>query len=203
MIAYWHGTSTNYGEWYLYNDSHVTIGPSSLFPSFSNLSTDFASVDDKDLNFGMEAPFFPIEANPANTLYFEYWAQYVTELYSEEARLLKCTIRLSRQDLNDFEFSDRIYIRDSYYRVLKLSYDANVEGVCSVELIKELSDIEVCADVPTGFDDRQNVITFNNSGTDYGSRTCCERYGYEWVQFEDGGVGYQRCKPRQQTNQPT
>ena len=203
MIAYWHGTSTNYGEWYLYNDSHVTIGPSSVFPSFSNLSTDFASVDDKDLNFGMEAPFFPIEANPANTLYFEYWAQYVTELYSEEARLLKCTIRLTRQDLNDFEFSDRIYIRDSYYRVLKLSYDANVEGVCSVELIKELSDIEVCADVPTGFDDRQNVITFNNSGTDYGSRTCCELYGYEWVQFEDGGVGYQRCKPRQQTNQPT
>ena len=203
MVAYWHGTSTNYGEWYLYDDSHVVSGPITLFPSFSNFSTDFASVDDKDLNFGMEAPFFPIEANPANTLYFEYWAQYVTELYSEEARLLKCTIRLTRQDLNNFEFSDRIYIRDSYYRVLKLSYDANVEGVCSVELIKELSDIEVCADVPTGFDDRNNVITFNNSGTDYGSRTCCELYGYEWVQYEDGGVGYQRCKPRQQTNQPT
>ncbi len=203
MVAYWHGTSTNYGEWYLYNDSHVVVGPSTLFPSFSNLSTDFASVGDKDLNFGMEAPFFPIEANPANTLYFEYWAQYVTELYSEEARLLKCTIRLTRQDLNDFEFSDRIYIRDSYYRVLKLSYDANVEGVCSVELIKELSDIEVCADVPTGFDDRNNVITFNNSGTDYGSRNCCELYGYEWVQYVEGGVGYQRCKPRQQTNQPT
>ena len=203
MVAYWHGTSTNYGEWYLYDDSHVVDGPITYFPSFSNLSTDFASVDDKDLNFGMEAPFFPIEANPANTLYFEYWAQYVTELYSEEARLLKCTIRLTRQDLNDFEFSDRIFIRDSYYRVLKLSYDANVEGVCSVELIKELSDIEVCADVPTGFDDRNNVITFNNSGTDYGSRTCCELYGYEWVQYVDGGVGYQRCKPRQQTNQPT
>jgi len=203
MIAYWHGTSTQFGTWYLREDDGTTSTGLTLFPSFSNFSTDFATVGDKDLNFGMEAPFFPIEANPANTLYFEYWAQYVTELYSEEARLLKCTIRLTRQDLNDFEFSDRIYIRDSYYRVLKLSYDANVEGVCSVELIKELSDIEVCADVPTGFDDRQNVITFNNSGTDYGSRTCCELYGYSWVQFEDGGVGYQRCKPRQQTNQPT
>lgn len=202
MLAYWHGTSSNYGTFYLYNDARTGV-ELTVFPSFSNLSTDYASVGDKDLNFGMEAPFFPIEANPANTLYFEYWAQYVAELYSEEARMLKCTMRLTRQDLNDFQFSDRIYIRDSYYRVLKLSYDANVEGVCSVELIKELSDIEVCADVPTGFDDRNNVITFNNSGTDYGSRTCCELYGYQWVQYEDGGVGYQRCKPRQQTNQPT
>ncbi len=202
MLAYWHGTSTSYGTFYLYNDSRTGV-ELTVFPSFSNLSTDYASVGDKDLNFGMEAPFFPIEANPANTLYFQYWAQYVAELYSEEARMLKCTMRLTRQDLNDFQFSDRIYIRDSYYRVLKLSYDANVEGVCSVELIKELSDIEVCADVPTGFDDRNNVITFNNSGTDYGSRACCELYGYQWVQYEDGGVGYQRCKPRQQTNQPT
>lgn len=209
MVAYWHGTSTNYGEWYLYDDSHLVTGPIDLFPSFSNFSTDFASVDDKDLNFGMEAPFFPIEANPANTLYFEYWAQYVTELYSEEARLLKCTIRLTRQDLNDFEFSDRIYIRDSYYRVLKLSYDANVEGVCSVELIKELSDIEVCADVPTGFDDRNNFILFNNStggSPDFGNQTCCELYGYQWLPNTTaiGGVTpLHLCKPRQQTNQPT
>jgi hypothetical protein len=203
MLAYWHGTSTNYGQWYVRNDSHATAGPSSLFPSFSNYSTDFATVTDKDLNYGMESPFFPIQANPANTLYFQYWAQYVAELYSEEARLLSCTIRLSRSDLADFEFSDRIFIRDAYYRVLKLSYDANVEGVCTVELIKELSDIEVCEDTPTGFDDRNNVVTFNNSATDYGNQTCCELYGYEWVRYVDGGVGYQRCKPRTQTNQPT
>ena len=205
MLAYYHGLSSQFGTWYLKQDDGTTGTGSTLFPSFSNYSTDFASVGDKDLNYGMEAPFFPIEANPANTLYFQYWAQYVAELYSEEARLLSCTIRLSRSDLADFEFSDRIFIRDAYYRVLKLSYDANVEGVCTVELIKELSDIEICEDTPTGYDDRNNIVLFNNStggSPDYGNQTCCELYGYQWIRYEEGGVGKQRCKPRNQTNEP-
>ena len=127
----------------------VTTASSAYFPSFSNYSTDYVDIGDKDLNFGMEQSFIPVDLAPWRTLYFTYWAQYVKELYSEEARIMKCTMRLSKGDLAAFEFSDRIYIRDSYWRVLKLSYDANVEGVCQVELIKELSDVTICADTPT------------------------------------------------------
>jgi len=203
MLAYWHGTSTNYGQWYLRNDSHATTGPSSLFPSFSNYSTDFASVTDKDLNYGMESPFFPVQVNPANTLYFEYWAQYVTELYSEEARIMTLHLKLDRVELADFEFSDKIWMRGARWRVLRMTYDANVEGLVKVECLKVLSDVAVCEDTPTGFNVRDNVVTFNNSDTDYGSEACCELYGYQWVRFEEGGVGYARCKPRPQTAQPT
>ena len=203
MLAYWHGTSTNYGQWYLRNDSHATTGPSSVFPSFSNYSTDFATVTDKDLNYGMESPFFPVKVNPANTLYFTYWAQYVAELYSAEARIMTLHIKLDRVELADFEFSDKIWMRGARWRVLRMTYDANVEGLVKVECLKVLSDVVVCEDTPTGLVVKDNVITFNNSATDYGSQTCCELYGYQWVQFVEGGVGYQRCKPRPQTNQPT
>ena len=208
MLAYWHGLSDNFGPWYLYDDSRVAQNLTGGFPSFSNYSSDFASVDDDDLNYGMETPFFSIEANPANTLYFKFWAQYVAELYSQEARILSCSMRLSRVDLADFEFSDRIFIKDSYYRVRRISYDANIEGVCSVELIKELSDIEVCEDTPTGYSNRYNYVLFNNSTEitpDYGSKSCCELYGYKWLKntTSHGSVTPTNlCRPRLQTTQP-
>jgi hypothetical protein len=208
MLAYWGGLSNQFGTWYMWNDAESAVLSGTLWPMFSNYSTDFPTVGDKDLNYGMEHPFFPIEANPANTLYFEHWAQWVAELYSEEARLLKCTMRLSKVDLADFEFSDRIFIKDSYYRVRRLNYDANVEGVCDVELIKELSDIEVCADEPTGYASRYNFILFNNSteaDPDYGSKRCCELYGYNWVKntTSHGSVTPANlCKPKLQTPQP-
>jgi hypothetical protein len=210
MVAYWHGTSDNYGDWYIRNDSGTTVGPSSFFPSFSNYSEDYATITHEDLNFGMEQPFFPINIPPWRTLYFQYWAQYVKELYSEEARIMTCTIRLSQADIAAFEFSDRIYLKDSYWRVQKLSYDANVEGVCQVELIKELSDVAICDDTPTGFDDRYNFILFNSStsGTpDFGSQECCELYGYEWVTIAVGVPGGTSpmgiCKPKPQATQPS
>jgi hypothetical protein len=210
MVAYWHGTSDNYGDWYIRNDSGTTVGPSSFFPSFSNYSEDSPTITHEDLNFGMEQPFFPINIPPWRTLYFQYWAQYVKELYSEEARIMTCTMRLSQADITGFEFSDRIYLKDSYWRVQKLSYDANVEGVCQVELIKELSDVAICDDTPTGFDDRYNFILFNSStsGTpDFGSQACCELYGYEWVTIAVGVPGGTSpmgiCKPKPQATQPS
>jgi len=208
MIAYWHGLSEGFGLWYLRNDVGVEAS-SYYFPSFSNYSTSYADIGDKDLNYGMEQSFIPVDLPPWRTLYFTYWAQYVKELYSEEARIMKCTMRLSKGDLATFEFSDRIYIRDSYWRVLKLSYDANVEGVCQVELIKELSDVTICADTPTGYDDRYNFILFNSSTSgspDFGSEECCKLYGYDWVTIPVGVPGGTSpmgiCKPKNQTTQP-
>lgn len=210
MIAYWHGLSLNFGEFYLRNDVGVTQGPLFFFPSFSNYSDSNPTLTDSDLNYGLESAFFPITANPVNTLYVKYWAQYVAELYSEEARIMTCTMRLTRTEIANFEFSDNIYIKDSYWRVLKLSYDANVEGVCEVTLLKILSDISPCEDVPTGYaTSRANFILFNDStetSPDFGSKACCEYYGYQWVRNQasipPASPAYV-CKPRTQQTPPT
>ena len=211
MIAYWTGLTDRFGEWYMEDDlsSPGTVTYTDM-PIFSNFSSNYPTISDKDLNYGMEQPFVPIEVNPANTLYFEYWAQYVAELYSNEARIMTCTMRLSKRELADFEFSDNIYLKDSYWRVLKINYDTNVEGTAKVELIKILSDVEICADIPTGWNDRYQYILFNNSTSvspDFGSEACCTKYGYEWtiipVGYPGGTSPMGVCVPKPTTLPPT
>ena len=209
MVAYWTGLSDAYGDWYLEDDisSPGTVTKTEL-PIFSNFSDRISDVDTKDLNYGMESPFIPIQVNAANTLYFEYWAQYATELYATEARIMTCHMRLDNVDLAGFEFSDNIFIKDEYWRVLKMEYDANVEGLCKVELIKILSDVAICEDIPTGWSSRFQYVLFNNStdvSPDVGNQKCCERYGYQWVNqgVVVGAPATHLCKPRIQTPPPT
>ena len=210
MIAYWHGVADIFGEWYIKNDAGTTTGPETYFPSFSNFSQYDPTIGDNDLNFGMERPLFEVECPPWNTLFFDYWAQYVNELYSDEARILKCTLRLTRTEIANFEFSDRIFIKDSYWRVLKMSYDANIEGMVEVEMIKILSDVGLCDDTPTSYDPEYNFILFNNStisDIDAGSKTCCEKYGYQWLYVNQsvhgGATFFYLCKPYPRMNQPS
>jgi hypothetical protein len=149
-------------------------------PTMSNYNVPQPDPGDKDLNYGMEPAMYPISAQPANTLYFRFWATYVLELYSTEARVLSCNMNLTEADLQSWSFNDKIYIKDTYYRILSISYDANAPGTAQVELIRKLDDIEVCADTPTGLLSNSDIVTFNNSPIDYGSEACCVLYGYDW-----------------------
>tara|TARA_R110002050_G_scaffold39563_2_gene96740 strand:+ start:300 stop:2534 length:2235 start_codon:yes stop_codon:yes gene_type:complete len=198
-LTYWCGLTLLYGTTWIYNDSAVPVS-TTFFPVFSNYSATFPSVADNDLNFGYEIAFVDIQAHPLKTLYYKYWMSYVNELYSESSRLLTAYIKLTRADIQDFEFSDRIFIKDTYYRILKISnYDATTGGVVKVDLIKILSDISDCAYTPTG-QLTSGVITFNSSASNYGNQACCERYGYVWVSRK---VGTSQCYPTSLANTPT
>lgn len=207
MFCYWHGTVNDLGTWYMRNDSGVeqTL---TTFPSFGQYSSALATLTDKDLNFGVEPSFIPQTCNPRDTLYVLYWAQYVAELYSTEARLVECHAYLSNGDIRDFKFSDKVHIKGVGYRVLKMEYDANVNGLTKLTLIKILSDVALCADEPTSLETRGNYILFNDSSAaspDYGSQACCEFYGYQWVPNDQaiGGVTpVNLCKPLTIQTQP-
>ena len=203
MLAYYHGLVSEFGTWYLRNDTGVeqTL---TLFPSFSNYSNDLPELTSLDLNFGMETPFLTVECTPRDTLFIKYWSQYVTELYSEEARIMSLHLRLDRVELADFEFSDKIWMRGARWRVLKMTYDANVEGLVKVDCIKVLSDIAFCEDIPTSLRVSDNYLLFNGSNIanpDYGSQKCCEAYGFLWQ--PDKTIGTNVCRPRLVTSQPT
>ena len=176
-MAYWVGFSISWGGYY-YKDANGTENFQSAFPVFSNYFGLGTSITAKDLNYGMEANFYPVEVNPFNTLYFRFWAQYVTELYSKDARIMTCSMRLTQRDLAGWSFNDKIYIKDTYYRIISLSYDASDPSICNVVLQRKLDDIAVCEDVPTSNAGR--IVKFNGSTTDYGSQKCCELYGYSW-----------------------
>tara|TARA_R100000697_G_scaffold116564_1_gene137260 strand:+ start:413 stop:2659 length:2247 start_codon:yes stop_codon:yes gene_type:complete len=185
-LAYWNGLSSQYPSYQLRQDNG-SPGSGSLFPVFSNYSDVIPTVSSLDLNYGFEFPMIPSAGHPFNTLYQTYWAGLVNELYSSDARMLTCKMLLTSQDIQDFQFSDQIYIEGTYYRVLEITgFDATRVAPCSVKLIKILTNIADCDDTPTGVDSSGNV-TFNNSATDFGSRECCEKYGYIFKPDKAGG----------------
>ena len=180
-LAFWNGQEN--GTIYYYNDANSAATTSIRYPAFSQYSDLEATVTDEDLSFGFERPFHIIEANPVNTLYFKYWRPFVNELYSSDARKLTAFFRLTRAEISTFEFSDKIYIKDTYWRILSISYDATSEDLVKVELLKILGDIRDCSFIPNGIDKANGRISFENvSGTTVyqTSRTCCEKYGYRY-----------------------
>lgn len=196
-LAFWNGTvSGNIA----YNTDDNLNSPvperSTSYPVFSNFSDYYASVTDEDLNFGAERPFHLIEANPLETLYYKYWRPWVNELYSSDARKLTAFFRLTRADLSQFEFSDKIYIKDTYWRVLSIQYDATTEGLAKVELLKVLGDIRDCEYLPISINKADGRIRFESST---GSQvyqisptfsSCCTKYGY--VYDSSDGSCYQK-----------
>ena len=195
-LAYFNYVDTTVGEVYVYDDV-ITSTNIGFLPNFSNYNAIAPTVPNNDLNFGYERAFIFLNSHPVNTQYYRYWMGFVNELYSADSRLLTAYVKLTRADIQDFEFSDRIYIKDTYYRILKISnYDATKGGVVKVDFIKILSDVKDCVDQPTGqrtSGASLGAITFNGGATDYGSQACCERYGYVW--FPDKAGGNPRCYP--------
>ena len=178
-LAFWNEQQT--GTIYYQNNDNDDTTTDTEYPAFSQFSDLEASVADEDLGFGAERPFHIVEANPLNTLYYTYWRPFVNELYSSDARKLTAFFRLTRSELATFEFSDKIYIKDTYWRILSVSYDATSEDLVKVELLKVLGDIRDCQFIPFGIDKADGKIQFTNpqgSTVVQVTRVCCERYGY-------------------------
>ena len=55
-----------------------------------------------------------------NSLYYNYWENYLNNIYGEDARIMECYLNLNEVDILNFKFNDEIFIKDSYWRILKL-----------------------------------------------------------------------------------
>jgi hypothetical protein len=181
-LAYWNGLVD--GDLFYQNDTNTGAISATQYPVFSQYSVLNATVSNDDLGYGAERPFHIIQANPLNTLYYKYWRPFVNELYSSDARKLTAFFRLTRSELATFEFSDKIYIKDTYWRILSISYDATSEDLVKVEMLKVLGDIRDCTWLPISIDKSNGQIRFENAaGTQVyqlspNFSSCCTKYGY-------------------------
>lgn len=170
MLAYWNGEG----------DTDITTtddsgSPATLkFPIWSESSDFVTDVTDKSLIFGHPRPLREIIATPLNSLYYFYWRKFANELYSPDARIFEGVFYLTPADIQAFEWSDRIYLFSTYWRVIEISgYDATREGLTKVRLLKILGDIRDCTQLPTS--GKGGIIQFEPTSA---SVECCERYGY-------------------------
>tara|TARA_R100000781_G_scaffold866_1_gene1465 strand:- start:2124 stop:5588 length:3465 start_codon:yes stop_codon:yes gene_type:complete len=82
-----------------------------------------------------------------NTLYGKYWKSYLDNIYSQDARIMECYLNLNEVDIYNFSFKDEIFIKDSYWRLLKIeNYQVNAQASTKVTLIKVLDTFETAED---------------------------------------------------------
>jgi hypothetical protein len=148
----------------------------------NNYSTMNATVTDSDLNFAPEIPPHTIVANPYNNLYNRWWRNYYRELFDGQARILEGMFALTLNDIFSFQFSDKIWIIDSWWRVLEIQgYVVGEQDMTKVKLIRVLDINNDCDLTPVSANLDQS-LNWENSNGDPATITqdCCLRFGYNW-----------------------
>lgn len=155
-LAYWNGLQ-NLTPWYMGGVEY------SEFPVFTEMSDYGTNVDPDtfDLNFGYERKFIPIPCNPRDTLFYKYYQPMVGSLYSSDARVMSCFLKLTTQDISTFEFSDTIVIKNESYRILDISYTANdTSAYAQVRFLRIVPSDRLCTYIPVSVD-KAGLITFS------------------------------------------
>lgn len=130
----WYIVDTAYqNAWMFTQDDDDTAG---RFDVVSNVNS---------LNFGVEISAY-YEEPIYKTLFFNYYLNFLNNLYSKKSRLVKVKMRLPYNELLDLKLNDRIIIRDKRYVINQYTTD----------LTTFESDFELIQDFRT--------INFDNSG---------------------------------------
>lgn len=142
---------------------------------------------------------FPILGNPtfgstpSSEGYFaRYWQQFLMSIYGDEARLVECSMQLSAADIFSFKFNDEINIKDTPYRVLKISnYQPFADVPCKVQLLKKLNPFKAVVIPEPDQECNLEVVGFLQDGTvifedpttgtqTSGTEECCNEAHYYW-----------------------
>lgn len=148
----------------------------------NNYSTMNANVSDSDLNFAPEIPPHTIIANPYDNLYNRWWRNYYRELYDGQARIMEGMFALTLNDIFTFQWSDKIWIVDSWWRVLDIEgYVVGEQDVTKVKLIRLLDIDNDCDLIPVSANLNQ-TLNWETPNGDPATVTedCCRRFGYYW-----------------------
>jgi hypothetical protein len=120
---------------------------------------------------------------PLHTLFDRYWRQYISELYDSEQKIMEAYFKLSVTDVFGLKFNDKIWVKDSWWRVIELTdYIVADEQVTKCKLIRLLDIGALCEFTPSTINVSTGAIEFldYDGDTSYGSQECCEYYGYTW-----------------------
>ena len=104
------------------------------------MNGDEVQTTDKDIRFktaySYSQPFY-VAAWPTTDTFARCWRKYLNNIYSEDARILTANFYLNPEDIAQFEYNSKIFIKDNYYRINKISNYALGKNVSTkVELIK-------------------------------------------------------------------
>ena len=165
----------------VYNEV-TEVGEFKTISHFSHSSTSIPDVGSRDLNFAPETYLQNYLAHPVNNMWNLYWRRYYNELYSEQSRIMESYFELSPSDFLSIDFSDVIYVKDTYWRLLEINdYIVGKKVSVKCKLAKIVSIPEACGYTPyVSLANGQIMFTDGVYTNLAGSQSCCELYGYTW-----------------------
>ena len=113
--------------YYIPSQNGVTSSNADAYLRFSHLSElpiDFANNDTRDINFGECQLVVDTSIADAVTdnLYNMYWSRYLRELHHPDTREMTLKVNLNAADIEMFQFTNQIYIKNRAFRVNKIDY---------------------------------------------------------------------------------
>ena len=132
------------GFWWLTDGS--TPMQQSTYPCVSHLSSLDIDLEYlvSDLNFGRDYDFFgntnnsPLAVGTPFNLYNTFWQDYIDNNYSNETRRFSGNFYMTPLDLYTTKLTDKIYIKDSFYRIEKINEGNLIDDkITNISLIKE------------------------------------------------------------------
>ena len=128
------------GKIFVRSDTGLSVGKTS-YPTLNHLSSLPADDSTTSLHFNANK-WYPYHNNFAygytiNGLFNEYWGRYINELYDDDARVMTCNIYFDPYELPTIQLNDKIFIKDAYYRINKISgFNLSKKESVQVELLK-------------------------------------------------------------------
>jgi hypothetical protein len=181
-ILYKTGETMNFN---VYNDTTTGVNQVTAY-MFSHYSDFLPDITSRDLNFGQETPLCEVSSIPYKTLYARYWNEYIENIYAPDARVLEAFFSLEFADIYNFNFNDKIFIKDSYWRILSISdYVVGTQDTVKVTLIKQVTAEPDCLLTPSSINSSGAVVFVDaDDNPADATEVCCEVYNYNWI---DGG----------------
>jgi len=149
-LVYYNGMVAAPLEWHIKNDANTTIHWNQ-YPLVSQYSVFTNTTNFIDMAWRNSAPLYPITgtvANPPmrtiNDLFNLYWQKWYDFTYDSFGRILEMNIVLDYINIFDLRFNDKIFIKDSWFMVNKITdYEVGKPTSCKVELIRVGEQISI------------------------------------------------------------
>ena len=158
------------------------------FCNHYSMSGDLVTETDTDIRFkagNILNQSSLVETQTGNDVYNGYWKRYLNNIYNKDARIQIAYFYLTSQDIADFKYNDKVFIKDSYWLINKIdSFAIGVDNSTKVELIKilETPNVEVCSLTLTSYNLNGTTDWIDSdSASTTPTAACCEEEGLTMV----------------------
>ena len=120
-ILFYNGLTFSYTREHFFEDDQKNSLTYSVYPRMLSVSELDTITNSLHLQFTPDKQYGSSYSATAGVgFYQKYWKNYIDSLYDPRAKQLQAQFVLAEEDVKNLEFKDIIFVKDSYWRLIKL-----------------------------------------------------------------------------------